>query len=154
MSRAPYAARGSDYLAGVCRGGYLARSAFVICRTTSDPDLTCRSTSLSLAARRSFCCCAIVGMSLERRDVRGLRALGARLGIEGDLRPLGQGAIALSGDGRVVHEEVLPTLVRRDEAEPLVIAEPLDGSGGHECSSVLVPRTRRSYEHDLRAPAL
>src|SRR4051812_44925260 len=31
----------------------------------------------------------------------------------------------------MVDEEVLPALVRRDEAEPLVVTEPLHGSAGH-----------------------
>jgi hypothetical protein len=38
---------------------------------------------------------------------------------------------AVAGDARVMDEQVLAGLVARDEAEPLVVAEPLHGSGWH-----------------------
>src|SRR3954470_11789691 len=68
---------------------------------------------------------------LERGDVDGLRALVARLGVEAHAGALGQGLEARRVDARVVDEEVLARVVRRDEAEALVVVEPLDGSGGH-----------------------
>src|SRR4051794_19791774 len=68
---------------------------------------------------------------LQRGDVDGLRALVAGLGLVAHARALGQGPEALPADARVVDEEVLAGLVRRDEAEALVVVEPLDGSGGH-----------------------
>src|SRR4051794_12268215 len=69
--------------------------------------------------------------ALEERDVDGLRALVARLGVIRDLRALGEGAEAVRVDAGVVDEEVLAPVVRRDEAEALLVAEPLDGSGCH-----------------------
>src|SRR3954451_6204858 len=68
---------------------------------------------------------------LERGDVDGLRALVAGLGVEAHAGALGEGLEALRVDARVVDEEVLARVVRRDEAEALVVVEPLDGSGGH-----------------------
>src|SRR3954447_26061770 len=70
--------------------------------------------------------------SLQRGDVDGLRALVAGLGVVGDLRVLGQRLEAVGVDAGVVDEEVLATVVRRDEAEALVVVEPLDGSGSHD----------------------
>src|SRR3954451_14480857 len=68
---------------------------------------------------------------LERRDVDGLGALVPGLGVEADARALGEGLEALGVDAGVVDEEVLARIVRRDEAEALVVVEPLDGSGCH-----------------------
>src|ERR1019366_5816106 len=42
-----------------------------------------------------------------------------------------QRAVALAVDPGVVDEEVLVTVVRGDEPEPLVVAEPLYGAGRH-----------------------
>src|SRR3954462_10395446 len=69
---------------------------------------------------------------LERGDVDGLGPLVARLGVEGDPRTLSQRLEAVGVDAGVVNEEVLATVVRRDEAEALVVVEPLDGSGSHD----------------------
>src|SRR4051794_28521820 len=68
---------------------------------------------------------------LERRDVDGLRALVAGLGVIGHGGTLGERLEAVRVDAGVVDEEVLAALVRADEAEALVVAEPLDGSSGH-----------------------
>src|ERR671926_1008470 len=68
---------------------------------------------------------------LERRDVRGARALRAGLGVIGDLGALREGLEALARDRAVMDEQVLGALVGRDEAEALVVAEPLDGSSSH-----------------------
>src|SRR3954451_19723071 len=68
---------------------------------------------------------------LERRDVDGLGALVPGLGVEADARALGERLEALGVDAGVVDEQVLAGIVRRDEAEALVVVEPLDGSGGH-----------------------
>src|SRR4051794_24477458 len=73
-----------------------------------------------------------VARRLQRGDVDGLRALVAGLGVVGDLRVLGQQLEAVGVDAGVVDEEVLATVVRRDEAEALVVVEPLDGSGSHD----------------------
>src|SRR5688572_30208988 len=75
-----------------------------------------------------------VGRSLDRLDVDGLRPLVAGLGVERDARALSQRLEAAGVDAGVVDEEVLAALVRGDEAEALVVAEPLDGSGSHEMS--------------------
>src|SRR5215216_8126066 len=68
---------------------------------------------------------------LLRGDVDGLGALVAGLGVVGDLRALGQRLEAVGVDAGVVDEQVLATLVGRDEAEALVVVEPLHGSGRH-----------------------
>src|SRR5215210_616621 len=71
----------------------------------------------------------------EGSDVDGLRALVALLGFVLDARALGERAVAVRLDARVVHEEVLRALVRRDEAEALLVAEPLHGACCHLSSS-------------------
>src|SRR4051794_34309947 len=82
--------------------------------------------------------------SLDRRDVDGLRPLVAGLRLVGDAGTLGERAVAVADDAGVMDEQVLARIVRGDEAEALVIAEPLDGSSGHYGSSVCcVQRTRR-----------
>src|ERR1700757_748894 len=74
----------------------------------------------------------------DRRDVDGLRALLALLRVVGDLGPLLQRAVTLAVDPGVMDEEVLVAVVRGDETEPLVVAEPLHGAGGHLlCSSTV-----------------
>src|SRR3954469_13985705 len=69
---------------------------------------------------------------LERGDVDGLGALVAGLGVEGHLRALSHRLEAVGVDAGVVDEEVLAALVRGDEAEALVVVEPLHGSGSHD----------------------
>src|SRR5579862_1878614 len=69
----------------------------------------------------------------ENGDVRGLRALLALLGLELDLRALGERPVAAALDRAEVHEQVLTAVVRRDEPVTLVCVEPLDGSGCHIC---------------------
>src|SRR3954453_8627807 len=68
---------------------------------------------------------------LERLDVRRGGPLGTHFGVVADLRALSERLEAVAGDAAVVHEEVLALVVGRDEAEALVVAEPLDGSGCH-----------------------
>src|SRR3954454_17334790 len=68
---------------------------------------------------------------LDLLDVDGLGALVAHLLLVGDLRALGEAPIAVADDARVVDEQVPAALIGRDEAESLVVAEPLHGSGGH-----------------------
>src|SRR3954468_8132278 len=58
-------------------------------------------------------------------DVRGLRALLALLLVELHALVLVQAAVAVAGDGGVVDEEVLTTVVRGDEPEALFGVEPL-----------------------------
>src|ERR1700736_619705 len=64
---------------------------------------------------------------LDRLDVHGLQALVALLDIELNALPLGQRAVALHRDLRVVDEDVLSTLTL-DEAVALLVREPLDGA--------------------------
>src|SRR3954465_14230413 len=75
--------------------------------------------------------CSGAGERLQRGDVDGLGALVPGLGVVADARALGEGLEALGVDARVVDEQVLARVIRRDEAEALVVVEPLDGSGGH-----------------------
>src|SRR5262249_24129845 len=86
--------------------------------------------------------------SLERDDVDGLRALVAGLGVVGDLRPLGERLVAVAIDAGVVDEQVLAGLIGRDEAEALVVAEPLHCSGCYwlYLHGVCALRTRRCCE--------
>src|ERR1700683_1454504 len=67
----------------------------------------------------------------DRRHVHGLGALVALLRVIGDLGPLLQRAVALAGDARVMHEQVLVAVVRGDETKTLVVAEPLYGASWH-----------------------
>src|SRR5437588_5432020 len=69
---------------------------------------------------------------LELRDVDGLGSLGTLLRLVGDLRPFSQGAIAVARYAGEVNEQVAPAVIGRDEAEALVVAEPLDGTRCHE----------------------
>src|SRR3954462_13247146 len=81
---------------------------------------------------------------LQRGDVDGLRALVAGLGVVGHLRALSQRLEAAGVDAGVVDEEVLAALVRGDEAEALVVVEPLHGSGSHDfLHGACALRTRR-----------
>src|SRR5437764_9554365 len=71
------------------------------------------------------------GPCLQLADVYRLRAFRAGLFLVRHLRALRQGAIALTGDAREMDEQITPSIVRRDEAEALVVAEPLDGTRCH-----------------------
>src|SRR5712691_1183326 len=64
-------------------------------------------------------------------DVACLRALRPLLHLVLHLRALGQALEALAADRAVVDEDVLATIVLRDEAVTLVVVEPLHGSGCH-----------------------
>lgn len=64
----------------------------------------------------------------DRADVRRLRALLPIARLELDFRALSEALEALAGDAAVVDEEVFPAVIGRDEAVPLVVVEPLDGS--------------------------
>src|SRR6476661_2486193 len=67
----------------------------------------------------------------DDRDVRGLRALVAILSFVRDLRTFVERLVPAALNRAEVHEEVLPTLVGRNEAVPLLRVEPFDGSGCH-----------------------
>src|SRR3954447_19114688 len=81
---------------------------------------------------------------LKRGDVDGLGPLVAGLGVERHLRALSQRLEAVGVDAGVVDEEVLAALVRGNEAEALVVVEPLHGSDSHDFPPGLCAlRTRR-----------
>src|SRR5438132_10800119 len=86
-----------------------------------------------MPTRASACALTLVVRleALERLDVRGGGALGALLAVVAHLRALGERLEAAALDRAVVNEQILAVVVRRDEAEALVVAEPFDGSCGH-----------------------
>src|SRR5215208_2097073 len=87
-----------------------------------------------------------LNVSLERLHVDGLGPPVAGLGIKGHLGALSQRLETFAADAAVVDEEVFSALVRGDEAEALVVVEPLDGSGWHARPPSHVLRTRRLLE--------
>src|SRR5690349_24967782 len=80
-------------------------------------------------------------------DVDRLRTLVAVLLLEGDLGALAQRTVAVAVDAREVHEEIPPTPIGRDEAEALLVREPLDRAGAHREPHLQlgVSCTRRTY---------
>src|SRR4051794_25021392 len=71
-------------------------------------------------------------------DVRGLWALRALAELVLDLGPLGQCAEPVTRDRREVDERVLAPVVRSDESEALLVAEPLHDTGSHETELLVV----------------
>src|SRR3712207_6290207 len=67
----------------------------------------------------------------DRSHVRRLRALRALAELVFDLRALGEGSEPVSLDGGEVDERVLTAVIRGDEPEPLLVAEPLHHSRRH-----------------------
>src|ERR1700741_1793912 len=97
-----------------------------------------RSLGLSSGVAAHVTRCGHAPEPLELVYVDGLGALGSSLLLIGDLASLGERAVAVGGDARVMDEEVATTVIRGDEAEPLLIAEPFDRASWHvECSSAL-----------------
>src|SRR6185437_6515237 len=76
--------------------------------------------------------------SLDLLHVDGLGALGAGLLLVGHLGALRERPVAVGLDARVVDEEVAIAVIGRDEAKPLLVAEPLDCSGWHGSSPPLL----------------
>src|SRR5215211_1115618 len=68
---------------------------------------------------------------LDGGDVIRLHALLALSSLVGDLGTLVEALVAVAGYTRMVHEEILATLVRSDEAVALLVIEPLYRSLGH-----------------------
>src|SRR4029453_11622010 len=56
--------------------------------------------------------------------------------LERDLRALVQRLEPAASDCREVHEQIFAAPIRRDKAVALLAAEPLDGSGCHEHTSL------------------
>src|SRR4051794_21523601 len=79
----------------------------------------------------------------DRVHVGGVQALRALLHLVLDLRALSERPKAAAGDRGMVDEHVLALVVGRDEAEALVVAEPLHGPSGHPrtsgCPSAALP---------------
>src|SRR5271154_4588931 len=76
-----------------------------------------------------------VARALDELDVPCLGSLVTGLGVIGDLCALGERTVAVTDDRRVMNEQVLRLIVRRDEPKALVVAEPLDGASSHLSSS-------------------
>src|SRR5215211_345932 len=72
-----------------------------------------------------------LGQDLDDPDVGCLRALAGLAQLVLDLRALRERAEAVTRDTREVHERVLPPVVRGDEPEALLVAEPLDDTSCH-----------------------
>src|SRR3954471_8764581 len=72
-----------------------------------------------------------VARVLDGPHVHCLRTLVACLRLVLDPRALGERAVAVGFDAAVVDEEVLAAFIGRDEAEALLVAEPLDGACCH-----------------------
>src|SRR3954449_11126146 len=85
----------------------------------------CRDSSPSGSGRNERQC------DLDGPDVDCLRTLVARFGLVLHARALGERAVALGLDAAVVDEEVLAAFIGRDEAEALLVAEPLDRACCH-----------------------
>src|SRR5437763_1656174 len=84
---------------------------------------------------------------LQLCDVYCFRAFRSVLFLVGDLRSLSQRAVAVTGDPREMHEQVPRSIVGRDEAEALVVAEPLDGTRCH-----VLPFDAATFGHIGAAP--
>src|SRR4051794_15641569 len=82
----------------------------------------------------------------DRAHVDRARPLVTGLRLEADLGALGQGAMAVADDRALVDEEILRAIVGLDEAEALVVVEPLDCSGRHAFPPLTVRRARRCAE--------
>src|SRR5215217_9070923 len=72
-----------------------------------------------------------LGQELDDPDVGCLRALAGLAELVLDLRALRERAEAVTRDTREVHECILPPIVWGDEAEALLVAEPLDDTSCH-----------------------
>src|SRR5437667_12819267 len=65
-----------------------------------------------------------------------LRSLRTLLNFVLHFRPFGEALVPLAADRAVMDEDVLASIVLRDEAVALVVAEPLHGSGCHIYTSL------------------
>src|SRR6476659_6458203 len=84
---------------------------------------------------------------LGRANVYGAGALVARLGLIRHLGAFAKRAKAVADDRALVDEQVLRAVIRGDEAEALLVAEPLHGSTRHvRTPLVYVRRTQRMRE--------
>ena len=91
--------------------------------------------------------------SADWRHVDGFGTLGPFSRLVLDARAIRQCAKAGGHDVRVVHEQVLPAFVGRDEAVALRVVEPLHGPGRHPATSQ-VERRKRSLAAGLESSHL
>src|SRR5918994_6136404 len=75
-------------------------------------------------------------------DVGRFGTLLALTDLEFDLRALGKRLEALTRDARVMNEDILVAVVRRDEAVALRVVEPLNGSSCHRETPPSQPHER------------
>src|SRR4051812_28036029 len=87
------------------------------------------------------------GYELDGDDGLRPEALCTLDGVVLHLRALSKGLEALAGDRRVVDENVLATLFRGDEAVPLRVVEPLNGSSCHKKTPPLAMKERAREAH-------
>src|SRR5919199_2905991 len=80
---------------------------------------------------RPSCCCLGCASSLDGGDVSRLHALLTAFRLVGDLSAFLKGLKASTAYPAVVHEEVVASISRLDEAVALIVVEPLDRSLGH-----------------------
>src|SRR5690348_4088447 len=82
----------------------------------------------------------------QLRHVLGCRAFLSLHDVELDALPLTEGLEAAAFDGRMMNEAILLSILRRDEAEALLIVEPLDGTGRTHCPNSMrcVPNAKRA----------
>src|SRR5687768_2393446 len=78
--------------------------------------------------------------SVDLGDVLRRRALLALDDVELDTLALRERAETAALDGRVVDEAILAAVLRRDEAEALLVVEPLHGAGGTHYHSLCCSR--------------
>src|SRR6059058_3125118 len=92
---------------------------------------------------------------MSRSDLSGrpyVRRLGALLPLgrlELDLCTFGEALEALAADAGVVDEQILRSVIGGDEAVPLLVAEPLHGSGCQLIHLPLLPNMQR-YQRERR----
>src|SRR5919112_3622184 len=72
---------------------------------------------------------------LDDPDVGRLGSLGGLAKLVFDLRALGEGTEAVTRDTGEVHESILAPVIRGDESEALLVAEPLHDTGSHPNTS-------------------
>src|SRR5919204_823469 len=107
------------------------------CPSTSWPLSSCTrnmafgSASTTSPSNSTFSSFAKPSASSDRPYVRGLRTLGALAELVLDLCALGEGPEPVALDGREMDERVLTAVIRRDEPEALLVAEPLHDSRCH-----------------------
>src|SRR3569832_1999057 len=73
---------------------------------------------------------------------RSVKTLGPRLHLEGDVLPFGQGAETVTLYGAEKHEDIFPTIFRRNEPIAFSIIEPLHSTSTHRTTSypfVIIP---------------